>query len=87
MDQAKGFGKHQESMKVIDFYKCVNVWHLLQPHLVFNVNKVMNDIDQAVKGLLERKWRVDINSEISHRGRNKLSTYRLFKRSLVQHII
>ncbi len=53
--------------KVIDFYKSVNVWHLLQPPLVFNVNKAMSDIDQAVKGLLESKWRADINSEISHK--------------------
>ncbi len=53
----------------------------MQPPLVFNVNKVMIDIDQAVKGLLENKWRADINSEISRmgRGRNKLRTYRLFK--------
>ncbi len=36
--------------KVIDFYKSVNVWHLLQPPLVFNVTKVISDIDQAVKG-------------------------------------
>ncbi len=43
----------------------------------------MSDTDQAVKGLLESKWRADINSKISHtgRGRNKLCTYRLFKRS------
>ncbi len=49
----------------------------------FNVNKVMSDIDQAVKGLLESKRRADINSEINHtgRGRNKLCTYRLFKHS------
>ncbi len=55
----------------------------MQPPLVFNVNKVMSDIDQAVKGLLESKWSADINSEISHtgRGRNKLRTYRLFKHS------
>ncbi len=55
----------------------------MQPPLVFNVNKVMSDIDQAVKDLLESKWRADINSEISHtgRGRNKLHTYRLFKLS------
>ncbi len=53
----------------------------IAPPLVFNVNKVMSDIDHAVKGLLESKWRADINSEISHtgRGRNKLRTYRLFK--------
>ncbi len=59
----------------------VNVWHLWQPPLVCNVNKVMSDIDQAMKGLLESKWRGDINSEISYtrRGRNKLHTYRLFK--------
>ncbi len=69
--------------KMIDFYKSVNVWHLLQPPLVFNVNKVMSDIDQAVKDLLESKRRADINSEISHTGRerNKLRTYILFKRS------
>ncbi len=68
---------------MIDFYKSVNVWHLLQPPLVFNVNKVMSDIDHAVKGLLESKWRADINSEISHTGRerSKLHTYRLFKHS------
>ncbi len=61
----------------------VNVWHLLQYPHVFNVNKVMSDIDQAVKHLLENKWRTDINSEISHigRGRNKLRIYRLFKHS------
>ncbi len=43
----------------------------------------MSDIDQAVKGLLESKWRADINSEISNtgRGRNKLRTCWLFKRS------
>ncbi len=53
------------------------------PPLVFNVNKVMSDIGQAVKGLLDSKWRADINIEISHtgRGRTKLFTYRLFKRS------
>ncbi len=69
--------------KVIDFYKNVNVWHLLQPPLIFNVNKVMSDKDQAVKVLLKSKWRVDINGEIIHtrRGRNKLRTYRLFKHS------
>ncbi len=57
--------------KMIDFYKSVNVWHLLQPPLVFSVNKVMSDKYQAVKGLLESKWRADINSEISHMGRGK----------------
>ncbi len=69
--------------KVIDFYKSVYVWHLLQPPIVFIVNKVMSNIDQAVKGLLESKWGADINREISHtgRGRNKLRTYRLFKHS------
>ncbi len=72
-------GTKSHCTKVIDFCKSVNVWHLLQPPLVFNVNKVMNDIDQTVQGLLESKWRADINSEISHtgRGRNKLHTYRL----------
>ncbi len=55
----------------------------IAPPLVFNVNKVMSDIDQAVNGLLESKWRADINSEISHtgRGRNILRTYGLFKHS------
>ncbi len=47
----------------------------------FNVNKVMSDIDQTVKGLLESKWRADINSVNSGRGRNKLHTYRFFKYS------
>ncbi len=76
-------GNKSHCKKMIDFYKSVNVWHLLQPPLVFNVNKMMTDIDQAVKGLLESKWRVDINSEINHTGggRNKLRTYRLFKHS------
>ncbi len=43
----------------------------------------MTDIDQAVKGLLESKWRADINSEISHtgRGKNNLCTHRLSKHS------
>ncbi len=76
-------GIESHCKKVIDFYKSVNLWHLLQPPLGFNVNKVMSDIDQAVKDLLESKWRAYINSKISHmwKGRNKLRTYRLFKHS------
>ncbi len=72
-------GTKSHCKKVIDFYKSVNVWHLLHPLLFL----MMIDIDQAVKALLESKWRADINSEISHtaRGRNKSRTYRLFEHS------
>ncbi len=70
--------------KVTGFYtRSVNVWHLLQPPHVFNVNKVMSDINQAAKGLFDSKLRPDIQIDISHTGRlrNKLRTYRTFKHS------
>ncbi len=44
-------GMKSQCKKVIDFYKSVNVWHLLQPPLVFNMNKVMSDIDQGSERL------------------------------------
>ncbi len=55
--------------KVIDFSKSVNVWYLLQPPRVFHVNKGMSDINKAVQGMLEIKWRTEMRLGIKGEGK------------------